>query len=629
MCGICGIIFKDSQRSVEREVIENMAKNIIHRGPDDEGFYLHRNIGMAVRRLSIVDLKGGQQPIMNEDGSVVVVYNGEIYNHSDLRKELEKNGHRFKSRCDTEVLVHLYEEHGSNLIKYLNGMFAFAIYDKRKNYIIIARDRLGIKPIYYINTDKWILFGSEVKTFLPFPEFESAMDYESLHQYLTFRYVPYPRTIFKKVKKLPPGSMIEISLNTKDLRMSKYWDLNFNNIRENRSLSEAAEELKYLIKDSIKLRLKAEVPLGVMLSGGIDSCAIVSGIKNASQNTISTFTVDYDEFGSHNESRFAKLAADKFKTDHHEIIISFKDFIMNIEKMVYFMDEVIADPAAVSIYELCQFSRKFVTVLLSGVGGDELFAGYNIYKEAVYSKYLSHVPEVLWNSIIIPLYNIMPEGTLGKNFVNRIRRPIEETFLGSSFVYGGFSEMEKLNLYEPNFAEHQSGCDPYEIIRKTLSQIKSASKLQKMMYVDTKHWLADSHLVMMDKMSMANSIELRTPLLDHRLVDFAASLSENFKINSFQSKIVFKNAVQSEIPSPILNRAKKGFSTPFDIWVHNYENQLTDLLASKNSLINDFLNIKHIIRLISDHKRGIGDCSAKLFTILVLSVWLNTFISNN
>jgi asparagine synthase (glutamine-hydrolysing) len=626
MCGICGIIYKDPSNTVDPKILKDMSDKIIHRGPDDEGFYLHRNIGMADRRLSIIDINDGHQPFTNEDGSVVVVYNGEIYNHSELRKELKLKGHRFKSRCDTEILVHLYEEYASNLIEHLNGMFAFAIYDIKKKYMLIARDRLGIKPVYYINTDKWMIFGSEIKAFFPFPEFEAAVDYESLHQYLTFRYVPSPKTIFKEVKKLPPGSLIEVSLNNKDLRISKYWDIDFENIKENRSLAETAEELSCLIKDAVKIRLMSEVPLGAMLSGGVDSSVIVSSMKNGSQNNISTFTVDYNESGYHNEASFAKLAACAYNTDHHEIIISFKDFIMNIEKMVYFMDEVIADPAAIPIYELCRFSKKFVTVLLSGVGGDELFAGYNIYKEAVYWKYLSHVPDFLWDFLIIPLYNLMPEGTLGRNFVKRIRKPIEETFLGSSFVYGGFSEREKFNLYEPSFAECQSAYDPHEIIKKTLGQIKNASKLHKMMYVDTKHWLADSHLVMMDKMSMANSIELRAPLLDHRLVEFAASIPENLKINPFCAKIVFKKTVESEVPAPILNRAKKGFSTPFDIWVHNYDNQLADLLASKNSLINDFFDIKQIMKLISEHKQGFADCSAKLFTILVLCIWLNTFI---
>ena len=627
MCGICGIIHKDSSNPVDLKILQKMSNKIFHRGPDDEGFFLHRNIGMAVRRLSIIDIEGGQQPISNEDGSVVVVYNGEIYNYPEIKKELEKKGHHFKTQCDTEVIVHLYEEYGKSLVDYLNGMFTFAIYDRKQNYLLIARDRLGIKPIYYMDSDKWMLFGSEIKAFFPFPEFEVAVDYEALHQYLTFRYVPSPKTIFKDVKKLPPGSLIEVSLDSGELKIVKYWDINFENIKKNRSLVETAEELNYLIKDAVKIRLMSEVPLGVMLSGGVDSSVIVSSMKG-SQNEISTFTVDYNEIGSHNEASFARLAAGAFNTDHHEIIVNFKDFITNIEKMVYFMDEVIADPAAIPIYELCRFSKKFVTVLLSGVGGDELFAGYNVYKEAVYSKYLSYVPDFIWDSLIIPLYNYMPEGTLGKNFVMRVRKPIEEYFLGSSFVYGGFSEREKFSLYGADVAKYQSIYDSHEIIKTTLGQIKNASKLHKMMYVDTKHWLADSHLMMMDKMSMANSIELRTPLLDHRLVEFAASIPENRKINPFGAKIVFKKTAESEVPAQIINRAKKGFSTPFDMWIHSYDNQLVDLIASKNGLIDDIFSIKQITKLISDHKKGIADCSAKLFTILVLSIWLNTFKPN-
>lgn len=629
MCGICGIIHMDPANHVDFQILKNMSDKIIHRGPDDEGFYLNRNIGMAVRRLSIIDIQGGKQPIENEDGSIVVVYNGEIYNHNILRKELEKEGHQFKTRCDTEILVHLYEEFGTKMVDYLNGMFAFAIYDRKQNCLVIARDRLGIKPIYYVNTDEWMIFGSEIKSFLPYPDFQVELDNESLHHYLTFRYVPSPKAIYKKVKKLPAGSLIELSINNKYSKVFKYWDINFENINKNVSLSESTEQLGYLLKDSIKIRQMSEVPLGVMLSGGVDSSAIVSGMINETPTKISTFTVDYNEPGLHNEGRFAKVAAEAFKTDHHQILISFEDFIENIEKMVYFMDEVIADPAAVAIYELCRFSKEFVTVMLSGVGGDELFAGYNIYKEAVYWRYLNYIPEVFWNSLVEPFFDIMPKGTLGKNFIKRVRKPVEKAFLGGSFVYGGFSEKEKYNLYNSGFAECQLGYNSHEIIRKTLSQIKSADKLHKMMYIDTKHWLADSHLIMMDKMSMANSVELRTPLLDHRLVEFAASLPEKLKISLFGSKRILKNSVRAEIPSQILNRAKKGFSTPFGIWLNKCDNHLVDLLASKNSVLSNFLDGKQIIKIISEHKKGINDFSAKLFTILVLYVWLNNFSSKH
>jgi asparagine synthase (glutamine-hydrolysing) len=449
-------------------------------------------------------------------------------------------------------------------------MFAFCLYDKRRNKFLIGRDRLGIKPIYYSSSADWFIFSSEIKAFYPFPEFEASLDYESLHQYLTFRYVPSPKTIFKNVHKLPAGSILELKFPGLNHTISKYWDISYEKTISDRSLSDIADELGHLIKDAVKIRLMAEVPVGIMLSGGVDSSAIVSAMRDGSHNAISTFTVDYNEVGSHNESYFAKLTSKKYDTEHHEIIISFENFMSNIERMVYFMDEMIGDPAAIPIFELCRFSKQFVTVLLTGVGGDELFAGYKIYKEAVYHNYLNHIPDFIWSFILSPIYRKMPEGTLGKNFVKRVRQPIEESFLGSSFVYGGLSEKEKFVLYKKNIAEYVSGYNSQTKIKKILAQLHNTSRLNKMLYIDTKQWLSDSHLVMMDKMSMGNSIELRTPFLDHRLVEYAASIPEKYKINLRRSKIIFKKALQNDIPAKILNRSKRGFSTPFDRWIISF-----------------------------------------------------------
>jgi asparagine synthase (glutamine-hydrolysing) len=625
MCGICGIIYKDPSKSIDLEILKGMSDKIIHRGPDDDGYYSHRNIGLAVRRLSIIDIAGGHQPMTNESGSVVLAFNGEIYNYLELRKNLETKGHKFRSRCDTEVLVHLYEECGKNLVDHLNGMFSFAIYDRKQYRLLIARDRMGIKPLYFINTDKWMLFGSEIKTFLAFPEFDSVLDFESIHHYLTFRFVPSPRTILKGVKKLSPGSIIEIPLNNNNLKISRYWDLKFENTNKNGTINEVAEEVNALIKDAVKIRLMSEVPLGAMLSGGVDSSAIVSSMKNGSQNTISTFTIDYEEEGSHNEGKYAKLAAKAFKTDHHQIIFHFEDFIKNLGKMVYFMDEPIADPAAIPIFELCRFSKQFVTVLLSGVGGDELFAGYNVYKEAVYSKYISYIPDFLWNYLTLPLSNLIPDGTFGKNFIQRVRQPIEDYFLGSSFIYGGFSESAKAELYTDDFREYQKNYNSHNIVRSTLDG-NTFSNLDKMMYIDTKHWLADSHLIMMDKMSMAHSIEARTPLLDHRLVEAVAKIPHKFKISAFNSKIALKNAYKSSIPAIIINRPKQGFSTPLQKWLNKDEGALEDLLCNNENSINKFLSSQSIKNLLIRHQNSEGDFSASIFALLILEMWLKEFL---
>jgi asparagine synthase (glutamine-hydrolysing) len=626
MCGICGIAYRDPQRPVDSRILRDMAGIIAHRGPDDEGFYLHRNIGIAVKRLSIIDIAGGRQPMANEDSSVVVGFNGEIYNHLTIRKDLEARGHAFKTQCDTEVLVHLYEEYGRDMVEHLNGMFAFALYDQKQGQLFLARDRLGIKPLYYVNTRDWFLFGSEIKSLLSFPGFNRDLDPEALHHYLTFRFVPAPMTLLKGVKKLPPGFLLEYLPSEEYLIARPYWDIRFERAEGDWSAAQSGKALRELVHDAVKIRLMSEVPLGAMLSGGVDSSVIVSRMTKASGKRISTFTIAYKEEGPHNEGICARAAAGAFRTDHHEIIVRLDDFIENLKRMVYFMDEPIADPAAVPIYDLCRFSKQFVTVLLSGVGGDELFGGYGVYREAVYSTFLRRIPRLAWDTFIMPLYSVMPEGMRGKNFVNRVHRPIEDVFLGSSVIYGGFSEREKAILYREEFAREQAAFNSHDVVRETLRRVPGASRLHKMIYVDTKHWLADSHLIMMDKMSMANSIELRAPLLDHRLVEFAASLPESSKVNLLRSKILFKDAFRAEVPREIIARRKKGFSTPLQAWLRIAQGDLAAILLNQGGIAGDMFRREAVVNLLERHRQGRGDFSASLFTLLILNVWMETFL---
>lgn len=626
MCGICGLIYHDPERPVDGRILRNMARRIAHRGPDDEGFYIYKNIGIAVRRLSIIDIARGHQPITNEDDTVVVVYNGEIYNYLALKEDLEAKGHVFKTRCDTEILVHLYEEYDTGLVEHINGMFAFAIYDQKQGRLLLARDRLGIKPLYYIETDAWLLFSSEIKSLLEFDELRPELDFEALHHFLTFRFTPAPRTLFKGVKKMPPGCFMEHLPGRRGQTPRPYWDLNFNRTEIDFSSDTTSEGLRDLLQDAVKIRLMSEVPLGAMLSGGVDSSVIVSRMTKASAQTISTFTIAYEEEGPHNEGVFARMTAQAFQTNHHEILVRLDDFIENLQRMVYFMDEPLADPAAIPIYDLCRFSKGHVTVLLSGVGGDELFGGYEVYREAIYSAYLGYIPRWVWNMIILPLYGLMPEGTAGRNFVQRVDRPIEDVFLGSSVIYGGFSEWEKASLYTDDFAREQSAFNSHNVVRETLRGVPQASRLHKMIYMDAKHWLADSHLIMMDKMSMAHSIELRTPLLDHRLVELAAAMPESSKVDLFRSKIIFKNAFKHEIPRAIRARPKRGFSTPINLWLQNSESDFSEILLDQGGIAKGIFKREAIINLLARHKQGRADFSASLFTLLVLNVWLATFL---
>jgi asparagine synthase (glutamine-hydrolysing) len=626
MCGICGVINKDRQNAVDAQLLKNMADKINHRGPDDEGFFFDRNIGIAIKRLSIIDLDGGHQPVCNEDGTVIVVFNGEVYNHAGLRTELNGRGHKFRSGCDTEVLVHLYEEYGKDMVEHLNGMFAFCLYDSKKKNLLIARDRLGIKPIYYFENKDRLVFGSEIKSFLCLPDFSPEVDFQAFHHYLTFRFVPTPFTMFKGVKKLPPGSILEYQIPKSKTTVSEYWDLNFDQKTNGSStIDMASENVNFLINDSVQKRLMSDVPLGAMLSGGIDSSGIVSFMKNGSNSKISTFTVGYQEEGIHNEGEYAKIIADEFDTDHHEKIIGLKDFFYDLEHAVYYMDEPIADPSAMPILDLCRFSKEYVTVLLSGVGGDELFAGYKGYKESVYSNYINRLPGCLWKFLFDPFYGLMPDGTLGKNFSRRTREPLEDTFLGSSFHYGGFSEVEKKKIYSKDFAILNTLTDSHEVVKTTLNKKNIDSRLHSMMYFDLKHWLADSHLVMMDKMSMANSMELRTPLLDHRLVEYAASLPEKFKISATNTKIVLKEALKSQLPKSIINRRKRGFSTPLDNWIHTAKSEIVELLTDKNGLLRDVFDISELKQIVDDHLSNKSDRTAKIFTLIVWQIWSKKF----
>jgi asparagine synthase (glutamine-hydrolysing) len=415
-------------------------------------------------------------------------------------------------------------------------------------------------------------------------------------------------------------------LNQKKLKIIPYWDLNIERSEKALSLADSADAIRELLLDAVKIRLMSEVPLGAMLSGGVDSSVIVSSMSKSSQQTVSTFTITYEEEGPHNEGVFAKIAAETFGAEHHEILVRLEDFIENLQRMVYFMDEPLADPAAIPIYDLCRFSKQFVTVLLSGVGGDELFGGYEVYREAIYSTYLGYIPRFVWNMIIMPLYGLMPDGTMGKNFARRVNQPIEDVFLGSSVIYGGFSEREKAALYNDDFARQQSAFNSHNVVRETLRGVSQASRLHKMIYVDTKHWLADSHLIMMDKMSMANSIELRTPLLDHRLVEAAAALPESSKVDLLRSKIIFKDAFKPEVPKEIIGRPKRGFSTPINLWLMNAESELSEILLNQGGIARDIFKKEALVNLLDRHKQGRADFSASLFTLLVLNLWLATFL---
>jgi asparagine synthase (glutamine-hydrolysing) len=620
VCGICGYTFFDRERSVDQADLQRMNDAIIHRGPNDEGYFLDANIGLAMRRLSIIDLAGGRQPIYNEDQTVVTVFNGEIYNYLELKKDLETRGHRFRTNCDTEVLVHLYEEYGADLMAKLNGMFVFAIFDKRERRLLIARDRLGVKPLYYTAKEGRFIFGSEVKSIIAVGACSSELDTEALHHYLTFRFVPSPMTMWKDVRKLPPGCCIECHDGNFSVR--RYWDISFVPHTNTRSCAQAAEEVHDLVVDSVKRRLMAEVPLGSMLSGGVDSAVVTAAMAQTAPGRVSTFTIDYAEEGPHREAAYARIVSEAFNTDHHEIVVGATEFMEALDRMVYFMDEPIADPAAIPVWELCRFSKQHVTVLLSGIGGDEVFGGYPIYREALYRKQLRLLPPALWRGVVAPLY---PAWLPGRNFVKRIGFPLGATFLGSSPIYGGFSEAQKQSLYTSDYGGSRNDSNSHDFIAGIVAHLRGVNDLDAMMYIDTRLWLADSHLIMSDKMSMAVSLEIREPLLDYRIVELAATMPAHFKRTLRESKVVLKSAFAKTIPAAIIHRKKRGFSTPLDVWMKQSRPEVESMLTGPAARIMEYVRPQPIHELFDRHARGEGDQSASLFTLIVLELWLRRF----
>ena len=628
MCGVCGIVNLDLQRPVLGSDIRGMTDSMVHRGPDDDGLFLDANVGVGMRRLSIIDLEGGHQPMTNEDGSVVVVFNGEIYNHDELGMKLRKSGHALKTSCDTEVLPHLYEEHGADMVHRLNGMFAFAVLDLTHQKLLLVRDHLGIKSLYYARIADRFIFSSEIKTFLEVPGFQAHIDTEALHHYLTFRFVPAPLTMFEGVFKLSPGHLLEMDIREADLKIRQYWDLPVPSEPRSDSASDSmSEELRELMEDAVRLRMIADVPLGLMLSGGVDSSIILSCMTRSASGGVETFAVNYEEEGDHNEAPFARLAANHFKASHHDIILKETDFFDQLRQMVYFMDEPIADPAAIPIFDLCRFSRERVKVLLSGLGGDELFAGYGLHRETVYARPIQMLPSGLRSRVLSPAADrFIPSGLPGRNFLTRALGQIEDGYFGSSFVYGGLSEIQKKRLYSEDFAPRQREFNSHRVVRDTLRPVRHASPLSQLLYLDTKRWLADSHLIMLDKMSMANSIEARAPFMDHRLVEFAARLPDSAKISWRQSKIILKDAFHREIPAPIRLRPKRGFSTPLDIWMSQSSGKIDELLLSRGSKSAEYFEPSSIRSFITEHQNGRQNHSPTLFMMLVLETWMRTYL---
>ena len=625
MCGICGIFNIYSRGRAPREMVQDMCSALRHRGPDDQGVYAAGPVSIGMSRLSIIDLAGGHQPIHNEDRSIWIVYNGETYNSPELRERLERR-HSFYTQSDTEVLVHAYEEWGEDMLSKLRGMFAFAIYDRRRRSLLLARDRLGIKPLYYALAGDWLVFGSEIKALLQVPWLERRLDSEALHAYLSFNYIPAPMSIFASVRKLPPGHLLRCRRG--EMRIAKYWDLDCTPWYVDDEEA-CARRLRAVLADSVRAHLLSDVPVGVLLSGGIESSAVTALAATEGSGRLKTFSVGFEE-KSLNELEAARLVAQAYGTDHHEEIVK-PDAAALIEHIVDHFDEPFADASALPTFLVSQMAAREVKVVLSGDGGDETFAGCMTYTADALAEAYQRIPGPLRRRIIEPLVARMPVSDekisldyMAKRFVAGAHLPPLERHHSWKVIFG---EQDKRRLYSRDWLAAADLEDPIEILAGLYHSLDGHNFITKLQYVDTKTYLPDDILTKVDRVSMAHSLETRPPLLDHHVVEYAASLPARMKLRGLKRKLILKRAVRDLLPASLLRRRKHGFSVPLAAWLRrDLRPLMLDALCGEGVRRCGLFDPKEVRRLIEEHVSGRRDLSRNLWGLLMFMVWHHKYM---
>ena len=624
MCGICGKLSFDREARVSPRLLKAMADSIHHRGPDDEGYYTSGPVGFGFRRLSIIDLNTGHQPICNEDASVWIVFNGEIYNYQELRRHLETKGHVFKTETDTEVIVHLYEEFGEACVEKLRGMFAFAIWDERQQTLFMARDRVGIKPLYYWLSDKSLVFGSEIKAILSDPEVSPEVVPEMIDRFLTFYYVPGEETLFRGIRKLAPGRCMVVKNGR--VRIRQYWDLQFSSTPQ--SLEAAEKKFLELLEESVALHMISDVPVGFLLSGGVDSTAMLGFAVGKTTYPLSSFTLGFDSPGLADERPYARLAADRYGSDHHEMTITSKDFADFLPKFAWHMEEPVCEPQAVALYYVSKMAKDFVKVLISGEGGDEAFAGYQTYRGVLWLEKLKSVLGPLKSPASAALGSV--NRALGLRRLSKygplMGLPFENYYYSRTSSPFSYFNTHAGELYSDGFAAVVNKDFSAEAVKRYLRSGDAGGYVNRMLYVDTKTSLPDDLLLKADKMTMANSIELRVPLLDHKLLEFAAGLPENFKVHGFTTKYIVKMALRDRLPKEILQRKKVGFPVPYEMWLRTeLKGWLGDVLLDSRTLSRGYFKRSAIENLMTKDSKQ-GGHSKELLSLAALELWHREFL---
>lgn len=625
MCGIAGII-----NPTDKNTIKLMTDSIYHRGPDDEGYFSDSLVSLGMRRLSIIDLVGGAQPIISNNGRFLIIFNGEIYNYKELRADLLKAGHSLKTESDTEVVLSMFEIYGLECLTRLRGMFALAIYDKEESKLILARDFFGIKPLYFLrNEERVIAFSSEIKSFLVIPNFKVKVNDEAVFNYLSYQYNPLPETFFKGIFKLPPAHYMVIDIKTGQMEIKKYWQFKF---KADKSLNsdETKQKILETMKDSVSHHMIADVPVGAFLSGGIDSSIIVtlmsqsrlkevegrgfpssytnSGSKVRSGQKIKTFNISFESLS---EAREARETARPLGTEHLEINIKAKEYFENLSKALWHFDEPVADPSALGLYFLAQEASRHVKVVLSGEGSDELFGGYNIYLEPFIRKRIAWIPRVILDFMIS-----LPFEFRGKNYARRSSQKLEDWYIGNASIFKK-DEVSRLWKSTPQklFSLHNLYTDSKELSDST-----------KMQYIDINTWLVGDILAKADKMTMAHSLELRVPFLDIEVAKLAQTLPDRFKWRASTTKYLLREAFKKVLPESVRIRKKLGFPIPIKDWFTRDQGDIYDTILS-NPYIKSHMNVRYIVQIIDDHVEKKADNARKIYLLLALAIWYNTFVT--
>jgi asparagine synthase (glutamine-hydrolysing) len=626
MCGIVGI-FDRNGSPIDRELLNRMTGVIRHRGPDGEGCFIAPGVGISMRRLSIIDLEGGSQPLSNEDGSLQLVFNGEIYNYIELREELLCHGHQFKTQSDTEVIVHAYEQWGRDCVNRFNGMFAFALWDAHKRELFLARDHLGIKPLYYVELGDRVLFASEIKSILEDRLCPREVDLRSLGQLFSLRYVPSPDTLFKGIKKLPAGH--RMTLGASGIRIERFWKWK-PVLCQSTDEGALVEKYQTLLEDAVRIQMRSDVPVGLFLSSGVDSTAILALMSQHSTQQIRTFTIGFENNGSYDEVTDARKMARMFDTDHTEMILKAEDYQSYYERYLWDLEEPLGNESAAAFYFVSLIASQKVKVALNGQGADEPWAGYDRYKGVKLSQYYNLLPSFLTAWLSSPRV----ERAAKNEKMKRALLSLHEPDILTRFVkiYSFYSTAMKARLFQPWVREQISvdGHEAREAIGRLQNDVADLDPLTQMLYIDTRANLPDDLLMVCDKTSMANSLEARVPFLDVRLVEFIETLPANLKLRGFTGKYLHKKACEKWVPREVVHRKKKGFANPVDVWFRSHMRAYVDeCLQSDNSAVASYFSRDYIREIISAHESGTQNYLRHIQLLISFELWHRMFISRS